>query len=67
MYSMVRDGKLVWPYCTECGRRLRLLGSIFLRHFEVPNWCPRKDDTFIFDIDKLPLVMGIILGNQGLV
>lgn len=36
MVSQVRDGKLVWPYCTECGCRLNLAimeEYVWLMHF----------------------------------
>lgn len=40
MYSNKRDGKLVWPYCIECGCRLKLdedtrvFGKPTIYHFE---------------------------------
>jgi hypothetical protein len=43
MYSIVRDGKRVWPYCIECGCRLKIrhkgmFGRPTLEHFKTISW-----------------------------
>lgn len=44
--KLVRDGKLVAPYCNECGCRLEQTHGIFmvlLKHFSHPRWEQGKD------------------------
>lgn len=37
MYSIVRGGQKVWPYCLECGCRLRVTSSedgFWITHYD---------------------------------
>ena len=45
MVQFIRDGKIVWPYCDECGCRLDIMnikGLYTVSHFGQMGW-DRKD------------------------
>ena len=60
----VRDGKIVWPYCSSCERRLdyaKFHNVIALTHFwnQPEDSCAYRFDVWYTNSDEIARIIGL--------